>query len=70
MKSEQWAFRAVKGPKADVIAAVNASPAPPQAKAYLAWLIESSPHAGLTLDCHAHSAGDNFAEHTTLKKLY
>lgn len=69
--SEQFSFRELKGPKAEVLAKVESCPkSPKQAKDFLSWIIQSQPFNGVTIDCHAHSAGEGFAMHLTVKKLY
>jgi hypothetical protein len=68
--SEQWAFRDARGPKAAVIAIVEASAAPATVKAYLLAQIQALPCEGVILDAHAHSDGTNFVQHLHLAKLY
>jgi len=69
--SEQFSFRDLKGPKADVLAKIEADEKTPmQAKVFLDWLISAQPCEGVTLGCHGHAAGEGFALHITVKKLY
>lgn len=67
---ELFSLRSVKGPKAIVLAAIEKSAAPAEAKAYLAHLVNSRPCEGVVLDCHSHSNGDEVTDHITVKKLY
>ncbi len=68
---EQFSFRGLRGPKADVIAKVQAGEASAEAKSFLIGLINARPCEGVTLDCHAASAhGHDISLHVHIGKLY
>lgn len=68
---EQFSYRGLRGPKADVLAKVKAGDASDIAKAWLTNLITAVPCDAVTLDCHAASdPSGGFAMHIHLGKLY
>lgn len=70
-KGQAWAFRGLAGPKADVLAKIDADPqAPEPVKAYLKWLIEQLPCDGVKLDIFGHLVGAEFNAHEQIRKLY
>lgn len=67
-----FAFRGLKGPKANIISAVQADPAPPaHAKSFITTEIEQTAAEGVIVDCHAHGpTPEDFVLHLHIKKLY
>lgn len=66
----EWNYADVRGPKADVLAAIDAGNAPETVKAFLRSLVEQAPYAGVKLHAHGLVHNDRFDGFQSITKLY
>lgn len=69
---EYFSIRSKRGPKQDVIAAIDtAKDMTPEAKAFVRQIVAQRSCQGVTLDLHAAAPdGNSFTMHLTVTKLY
>lgn len=65
-----WEFLDVRGPKAVVLAKIDASDAPEPVKGYLRWRVEEKAFDGVVLNAHGHSHADRDDDFCSVTKLY